>query len=162
MRGLLEVQGFIDLRHENGRYELCTRWKGFAQKDDTWEPQEVIWEDVKKLMGRIGFGMTETMIINPPWHIASANPTRGVKLKHKTLPDEEIKKIPTMPHRMGKVFGEEASSAWTKKLDGQSDGRVYSLLEGKVVDDDDASIFRERCDLDTQKTGQYQVSRVEV
>eukprot|EP00924_Labyrinthula_sp_SR-Ha-C_P006957 maker-scaffold_8-snap-gene-5.6-mRNA-1 protein AED:0.93 eAED:1.00 QI:0/0/0/0.5/1/1/2/0/393 len=51
--GLLEVQEFIDLRHENGVYELRTRWKGFTQVDDTWEPLEVIWEDVRQLVVKL-------------------------------------------------------------------------------------------------------------
>eukprot|EP00924_Labyrinthula_sp_SR-Ha-C_P006954 maker-scaffold_8-snap-gene-5.7-mRNA-1 protein AED:0.09 eAED:0.14 QI:0/0/0/1/1/1/2/0/178 len=42
----------------------------------------------------IGFGIPEVMIIDPPWRIASENPTRGVAVKYKTLPDEEIKIIP--------------------------------------------------------------------
>eukprot|EP00924_Labyrinthula_sp_SR-Ha-C_P003577 maker-scaffold_53-augustus-gene-1.22-mRNA-1 protein AED:0.44 eAED:0.44 QI:0/0/0/0.5/0/0/2/0/1183 len=48
--GQLEVQQFTGLRHENGRYELCTRWKGFTEADDTWEPLDVIWEDVKHVV----------------------------------------------------------------------------------------------------------------
>ncbi|KAG0161867.1 M-phase phosphoprotein 8 [Apophysomyces sp. BC1015] len=37
---VFEVQSVIDHKGSDGNYEYRVRWKGYAEKDDTWEPPE--------------------------------------------------------------------------------------------------------------------------
>src|SRR5690606_8978602 len=48
--GVLEVKKFVGLRVEKGESEVKVRWKGFTQDDESWEPLEVMNEDLPKML----------------------------------------------------------------------------------------------------------------
>jgi|GEM_PF-2679083 len=51
--GLFEVEAVLDSRfneNSNSRYELLVRWKGFEEFDNSWEPFEILYEDVPQLV----------------------------------------------------------------------------------------------------------------
>merc|ERR1711990_509859 len=35
-----EVEDIVNHRHKKGKVEYLIRWKGYTDKDDTWEPEE--------------------------------------------------------------------------------------------------------------------------
>ena len=47
--GHLEVDKFISLKHTNGTYFLKVRWLGFTEDEDTWEPLQIMYEDLQPL-----------------------------------------------------------------------------------------------------------------
>lgn len=44
-----KVEGFGDVRGNKGEYKVLVEWLGWERSDDTWEPVEVMVEDVPGL-----------------------------------------------------------------------------------------------------------------
>ena len=47
---VLEVDKFVGLKLEKGNFLLKTRWLGFYEQDDTWEPLQTLAEDIPNVV----------------------------------------------------------------------------------------------------------------
>eukprot|EP00924_Labyrinthula_sp_SR-Ha-C_P012481 snap_masked-scaffold_10-processed-gene-8.24-mRNA-1 protein AED:0.45 eAED:0.46 QI:0/-1/0/1/-1/1/1/0/1717 len=86
---------------EEDTWKLCSGQRSF----DVWFPphrswilkvdiRELDWMKLVKTFVELHGGLPEVVHMDPPWRVASKDPTRGLALSYPTMKFEEIKNIP--------------------------------------------------------------------
>jgi hypothetical protein len=59
-----EVKDLVDIREQSGNFDIKVCWRGFDEEDQSWEPIEMIYEDVPLLVEQFLIQRQQNRLLN--------------------------------------------------------------------------------------------------